>query len=112
MGQFLGLNLSKAEGLNPRLRTSSQSSMPTMVSAACQSLPAEAVGKRPSVPIPSGLPSSLITAAYFYVRLIPRDFGSLASGHFPSTSEKWVFRQLRLMFLIGILKRSELAKMI
>ncbi len=30
----------------------------------------EAVGKRPS----AALPSSLVTAAYFYVRLIPRDF--------------------------------------
>ena len=61
---------------------------------------AEAVGKRPS----AALPSSLVTAAYFYVRLIPRDFVSsrpvsgiydragfrkaqLASEHFPSASE-------------------------
>jgi hypothetical protein len=49
----------------------------------------EAVGKRPS----AALPSSLVTAAYFYVRLIPRDFGSLAYGHFPSASKKAVFRQ-------------------
>jgi len=40
--------------------------------------PVEAVGKRPS----ASLSSSLITAVYFHVRLIPRDFGSLASGHF------------------------------
>ena len=40
----------------------------------------EAVGKRPS-------------AAYFDVRLIPRDFGSLAYGHFPSASMKPVLRQ-------------------
>jgi hypothetical protein len=49
----------------------------------------EAVGKRPS----AALPSSLVTAAYFYVHLIPRDFGSLAVGHFPSASQKPVFRQ-------------------
>jgi hypothetical protein len=49
----------------------------------------EAVGKRPS----AALPSSLVTAAYFYVRLIPRDFGSLAYGHFPPASKKPVFRQ-------------------
>jgi hypothetical protein len=30
----------------------------------------EAVGKRPS----AALPSSLVTAAYFYIRLTPRDF--------------------------------------
>jgi hypothetical protein len=48
----------------------------------------EAVGKRPS----AALPSSLVTAAYFCVRLIPRDFGSLAYGHFPSASKKPVFR--------------------
>jgi hypothetical protein len=42
----------------------------------------DVVRKRPS----AALPSSLVTAAYFYVRLIPRDFGSLASGHFPSAS--------------------------
>jgi hypothetical protein len=62
----------------------------------------EAVGKRPSAarqargPEQSrraALPSSLVTAAYFYVRLIPRDFGSLAYGHFPSASQKSVFRQ-------------------
>jgi hypothetical protein len=47
------------------------------------------VGKRPS----AALPSSLVIAAYFYVRLIPRNFGSLASGHFPSASQKPVFRQ-------------------
>ena len=35
----------------------------------------EAVGKRPS----AALPSSLITAAYFYVRLVRLDFGSLAA---------------------------------
>jgi hypothetical protein len=34
-----------------------------------------------------------VTAAYFYVRLVPQDFGSLASGHFPSASQKSVFRQ-------------------
>ena len=49
----------------------------------------EAVGKRPS----ASLPSPLVTAAYFSVRLIPQDFGSLASGHFPSASEKPVFPQ-------------------
>jgi hypothetical protein len=49
----------------------------------------EAVGKRSS----AALPSSLVTAAYFYVRLIPRNFESLASGHFPSASQKRVFRQ-------------------
>jgi hypothetical protein len=51
----------------------------------------EAVGKHPS----AALPSSLVTAAYFYVRLIPRDFGSLAYGHFPSASQRPVFRQSR-----------------
>ncbi|MFW9835543.1 MAG: hypothetical protein ACFFEK_16190, partial [Candidatus Thorarchaeota archaeon] len=67
----------------------------------------EAVGKRPS----AALASSRVIAAYFYVRLIPRDlsalrldsppfgrvpgFGSLASGHFPSASQKAVFRQSR-----------------
>jgi hypothetical protein len=40
----------------------------------------------------AALPSSLVTAAYFYVRLIPRDFGSLAFGHFPSASQKPLFR--------------------
>ena len=64
--------------------------------------PLEAVGKRPSAvrqahgPEQSrgaALPSSLVTAAYFYVRLIPRDFGSLAYGHFPSASRKPVFGQ-------------------
>ena len=57
----------------------------------------EAAGKRPSAvrqahgPERSrraALPLSLVTAAYFYVRLIPRDFGSLASGHFPSASKR------------------------
>ena len=42
----------------------------------------EAVGKCPS----AALPLSLVTAAYFSVRLIPRDFGSLAYGHFPTAS--------------------------
>jgi hypothetical protein len=52
----------------------------------------EAVGKRPS----AALPSSLVTAAYFYVRFIPRDFvpqQSLRDGHFPSASEVDSFRQ-------------------
>jgi len=49
----------------------------------------EAVGKGPS----AALPSSLVTSAYFYVRLIPRNFGSLAYGHFPSASQEPVFRQ-------------------
>ena len=47
----------------------------------------EADGKRPS----AALPSSLVTAAYFYVRFIPRDFRSLAPGHFPSASEVMAF---------------------
>ena len=60
----------------------------------------EAVGKRPSAIRQAhgpeqgrraALPSSLVTAAYFCVRLIPRDFGSLAYGHFPSASQKAVF---------------------
>jgi hypothetical protein len=51
----------------------------------------EAVGKRPS----AALPSSLVTAAYFYVRLIPPDFGSLTSGHFPSASQQSGFQQSR-----------------
>jgi hypothetical protein len=55
----------------------------------------EAVGKRPS----AALPLSLVTAVYFYVRLIPRDFGSLASGHFPSASQKPVLRQSRRVAL-------------
>ncbi|UCB49780.1 MAG: hypothetical protein JSW56_02480, partial [Deltaproteobacteria bacterium] len=42
----------------------------------------------------AALPLSLVTAAYIYVRLIPRDFGSLASGHFPSASQKLVFDSL------------------
>ncbi len=63
----------------------------------------EAVGKCPSAvrhahgPERSrraALPSSLVTAAYFYVRLIPRDFGGFASRHFPSASKKLVFRQI------------------
>jgi hypothetical protein len=52
----------------------------------------EALGKRPS----AALPSSLVTAAYFYVRLIPRDFGSLASGHFPIASEEAGFSTVSL----------------
>ncbi len=65
----------------------------------------EAVGKRPSAvrrahgPEQSrraALASSLVTAAYFYVRLIPRDFGSLASGHFPSASEEAGFSTVSL----------------
>jgi hypothetical protein len=42
-------------------------------------------------------PSSLRaggTAAYFSVRLIPQDFGSLASGHFPPASQNPVFFSL------------------
>ena len=55
----------------------------------------EAVGKRPSAvrqahgPEQSrrtALPSSLVTAAYFNVRLTPRDFGSLTYGRFPTVS--------------------------
>jgi hypothetical protein len=84
---------------------------------------AEAVGKRPSAvrqahgPEQSrravrqahgpeqgrrtALPSSLVIAAYFCVRLIPRDLGSLASGHFPSASENLVFDSFaRLLLLI------------
>jgi hypothetical protein len=38
--------------------------------------------KYPSVPRFAGLPSSLVTAAYFFVHLIPRNFRRLASGHF------------------------------
>jgi hypothetical protein len=53
----------------------------------------EAVGKRPS----AALPSSLVTAAYFYVRLIPREFGSLASGHFPTASELAGFSTVSLV---------------
>ena len=45
--------------------------------------------KRPS----AALSLSLVIAAYFYVRLIPRDFGGLAYGYFPTASEKEVFRQ-------------------
>jgi hypothetical protein len=56
----------------------------------------EAVGKRPS----TALPSSLVIAAYFYVRLIPRDFGSLAFGHFPSASQKPVFQQSHYSLLV------------
>ena len=61
-----------------------------------------AVGKRPSavrqahgpeLSRRAALPSSLVTAADFYVRLIPRDFGSLAAGHFPPAFQKQVFRQ-------------------
>jgi hypothetical protein len=52
----------------------------------------EAVEKRPS----AVLPSSLVTAAYFNVRLISRDFGSLAAGHFPSASLRSVFQQSHL----------------
>jgi hypothetical protein len=35
-----------------------------------------------------------VIAAYFYGRLIPRDFvpqQRLRDGHFPSASKKWVF---------------------
>jgi hypothetical protein len=32
--------------------------------------------KGPSIPRFAGLPSSLVIAAYFYVRLIPRNFGT------------------------------------
>jgi len=55
----------------------------------------EAVGKRPSAP----LPSSLVTAAYFYVRFIPRDFvpqQGLRDGHFPSASISRFFDSLYL----------------
>jgi len=41
----------------------------------------------------AALPSSLITAAYFSVRLIPRDFGSLAYEHFLPASKRPDFRQ-------------------
>jgi len=44
----------------------------------------EAVGKRPS----TALSSSLVIAAYFSVRLIPRDFGCLASGDFTTASNR------------------------
>ena len=44
--------------------------------------PWEAVGKPPS----AALSSSRVTAAYFYVRLIPRDVGCLASKDFPTAS--------------------------
>jgi hypothetical protein len=71
----------------------------------------EAVGKRPS----AALPSSLVTAVYFYVRLVPRDFGSLASGHFPSASQMPVFDSFtqrilgqvaRKVFLMGEVSTS------
>ena len=39
----------------------------------------EPVGKHPSVPVLSGLSASLVMAAYFYMRLIPRDFFTFAS---------------------------------
>ena len=42
-------------------------------------------------PCPSSLRAGG-TAAYFNVRLIPRDFGSLAAGHLPSASQILVFR--------------------
>jgi hypothetical protein len=38
---------------------------------------------------------------YFYVRLIPRDFGSLAYGHYPSASQKPLFRQSQRNALDG-----------
>jgi hypothetical protein len=38
----------------------------------------EADEKDPS----AALPSSFVIATYFHVRLIPQDFGCLASGHF------------------------------
>ena len=38
----------------------------------------QAVEKRPS----AALPSSFVVAAYIQVRLTPKDFGRLASGHF------------------------------
>jgi hypothetical protein len=38
----------------------------------------QAAEKRPS----ASFPSSFVIAAYLKVRLIPQDFGSLASGHF------------------------------
>ena len=44
----------------------------------------EADGKRPS----AALFSSLVTAVYFNVRLIPGDFKCLASRHFPSAFER------------------------
>ena len=49
---------------------------------------AEAVGKRPYVPILSGLPSFLVTAAYSYVRLIARDF-------VPLRTAAWTFSILK-----------------
>jgi hypothetical protein len=70
----------------------------------------EAVGKRPSAirqahgPEQSrraALPLSLVTAAYLYVRLIPRDFGSLAYGHFPAASKKPVFHQSHKKTVVG-----------
>jgi hypothetical protein len=71
------------------------------ISSAPLQFDMEAVGKRPS----AALPSSLITAAYFYVGLVPRDFGSLASGHFPSASEKPDFRQFCTFFSQFISRR-------
>ena len=62
----------------------------------------EAVGKRPS----AALPSFLVIATYFYVRLIPRDFGSLAYGHFPPASQEPIFLKSRYSFLNIVLSNA------
>ncbi len=51
-------------------------------------LRAQAVEKRPS----TAFCSSLVTAAYALVRLIPRDFARLASGHVESACEHRMFQ--------------------
>jgi hypothetical protein len=63
-------------------------------------LPAETAGsKELRLTASGGLPSSLVTAAYFYVRFIPRDFvpqQTLRDGHFPTASEETGFSTVSL----------------
>ena len=36
-----------------------------------------------------------VTATYYHVRLVPRDFGSLAYGHFQTASVKHCYQTVR-----------------
>jgi hypothetical protein len=74
----------------------------------------KAVGKHPSV----ALSSSFVTAVYFYVRLIPQDFGCLAPGHFSTASDvsvspagSWIHaKQVSFIYVIEAGCRFQLLK--
>jgi len=57
----------------------------------------QAVEKRPS----AAFCSSLVSAAYLLVRLIPRDFACLASGRFSSACEHRIFHYAVRVFPSG-----------